>query len=438
MSQTRATAVAVVVFALLGSVAARGADPAEKLAATYSLDGEHRDKGSFRGDCTITKSGSSWAVAANVRYASGARERRTGKGTLSGSTLTVAFDVLPSGSTASFRLDARYSLASLDVLRGTLERTNGWDVGTERLRRPGKGLVLVIANRQWEVQHLVSALTQTAGLPDAIDRGTVERIYHQDGAMGAEARRPRVRLRCDGYEVEVWCIEDLTQAVFGWENLTRTKWNELARVFAGEGGDLSQPRKPAAVVTFGSGAGTSSVPNNGSVVVGESVFVYDPLYATSHDPWRADLGRLVESAGPDLLAGFATVRDAIEPGFARPPVTAGTPRLYWGDDFASVGVVNVEHNEDYVWADPLTCKAFTTRVKGKRIGAVDTAHGLFHLKARTVSDAPCLYVAGILNRVGKFEELDADPKGQTTTVMQNAAAVTVRLVPTLTKNLAGE
>ncbi|MEZ0229273.1 MAG: hypothetical protein ACAI25_11660 [Planctomycetota bacterium] len=410
--------------------------PALAQAGKYSLDGEHEDKGSYRGDCTIEKSNATWEVVENVRYSSGARERRAGKGTLSGSTLSVAFDVTPSASSTSYRLNARYSLASLDVLRGTLEKTTGADVATERLRRPGKGLVLVIANRQWEVQHLVSAFTKTQGMPSSIDGATVERIYHQDNAMGSEARRPRVRFRCDGYEVELWCIEDLTRAVPGWENLTRTKWDELARVFAGEGGDLAKPRKPAAVVTFGSGAGTTSVPNNGSVVVGSGVFVYDPFYSKTHDPWRADLGHLVEGSGSNLLDGLSAVRDEVEPTFSKPPVTAGTPRLYWGDDYVSVGEVNVEHNEDYEWADPLTCKAFTSRVKGRKIGAVDTAHGLFHLKAKSISDAPCVYVAGVLNRMGKFDELDKDPKGQTTTVMQNAAAVTLRLVPTVTKNLS--
>ena len=54
--------------------------PALAQAGKYSLDGEHEDKGSYRGDCTIEKSNATWEVVENVRYSSGARERRAGKG----------------------------------------------------------------------------------------------------------------------------------------------------------------------------------------------------------------------------------------------------------------------------------------------------------------------------------------------------------------------
>lgn len=447
------SSIAVAVLAVLASRSpvAAGQSAASQLGAKYALDGDHDQKGFFSGDATISKSGSKWTVKANVRYSSGARETREGEGTLAGDSFTVAFTVTSLDSASSFgassssmpanakpyRLNVRYSLRSLDVLQGVLEKTNGWNLGAERLRRPGLGLILVIANRQWEVEHLIKAFAKSSGRPKEIDAATVELIYHPDGAMYAAARRPRCRFRCDGFEVEVWCVEDLTRAAPTSAKLSRAKWDAIPRAFAGEGGDPKKPRAPRVVVTFGSGAGTKTIPNNGSVAVGRAVFVHDPYHPTnSYDPWGDELEKLVSSGDSKLLDGLDSVRDQVEPDFERPPVTAGTPRLYFGDDLVAIGEVNVDTNKDYVWADPETVETFSNKVKNRRIASVDTAHGLYALRTRSLSSAPTVFVSAILNRMGDFEELDADPKNQTRTVMSNAAATTVWLIPTLTRNVA--
>ncbi len=417
------------------------ASVASNLAGSFTLDGKHYSRGFFRGECTIARtSATTWSVKQTVRYASGATETRAGTGRISGESLKVSFTITPGSSSSNpYSLDASYSLRSIDVLRGVLEQPwNGWDVAVERLRRPGPGLVLIVANRQWEVKHLLATLTKSSSRPIDITTATIELIDHPVGATGYAARRPRARFRCERWEVEVWCIEDLTRAAPLVGKLSVAKWNVLEHAFAGEGGDVTKPRKPKAVIGYGSAAGTKDVPNNGSVAVGHQVFIHDPTLVPSapDDPWHDNLDRLYSGLASKLLEDIDSVRDDVEPDFGKPPVTAGTPRLVSREGLVALSTVNVTDNDDYIWADPETVKAFESKFHSEDVGSVDTVMGLLRLRTRTLSyGSPFIYVTGVLNRMGDFEELDTDPQKATATTMTNAGRTALFLIPAILKKL---
>ncbi len=156
------------------------------------------------------------------------------------------------------------------------------------------------------------------------------------------------------------------------------------------------------VVAFGTCATPLAGHQNGSVVVGSSVFVHDP-YQNPPDPahhWTDPAtNQVVASAAEPILQALPALPGAeIGKRVIAPPNNGGPFTLFLGANYVSTGVVNVTDPAAYAWADPQALAAFQ-QVAGLSVsGSHETTHGMIRLVAKL----PFLYVSGIANAVGAF------------------------------------
>jgi hypothetical protein len=431
-------ALCIAVLALAPRVAS-AVDP----AGDYLVEGEDQ-RGPYTGRLALTKSDDGYAATADVRYESGAHVTRKGHGSLDGHALSIAYDVSETTGLAGAvggkhgakeTLDAVYRIADLELFRGKLTKKSK-HVGDETVRRPAEGLVLVFTNRQWEAEAFVAATLDKDLLPSSIDPKKVVDLGAPDLKDGAT--RPRLRLRIQGFDVEVWCLEDLTRSDpdLDVDHLSQAKWRLMRTAFAE--GTSKKLRKPDLVLGCCSGAVPAGGATNGSVVIGDRLFIHDPgaAHSSKADPWAEELDRVFASPSLDgLWDAVAKVREAAEKKLRAPPVTSGKPKLRSGERYVSVGTINVPHSADYDWADPQTIQAFDKKkADDAKLASIDTVQGLMALRVRDLSPAtPFVFVSGVLNHVGKFDEevIAKDPHEQCAVTMKNAAVATLSVLPEL-------
>jgi hypothetical protein len=163
---------------------------------------------------------------------------------------------------------------------------------------------------------------------------------------------------------------------------------------------------PSLVIAFGTAGYPEDSIMNGSVVIGSRVFIHDPQTSTPerYKPKRVDgvtPGNLPEKFFRNI---DGRVRGPAEQAFLRTPLaSADPPIILAGNNWVSVGTVNVTNYDDYVWTDPEAIAAFKSLSPKKtraRIGSMETTHGIIQ---ELSEPAPFLFVSGIANRVPYFD-----------------------------------
>lgn len=87
-----------------------------------------------------------------------------------------------------------------------------------------------------------------------------------------------------------------------------------------------------------------------------------------------------------------------------------------------------ERFELFAWADPRAVSSFKRHSDGSPVGSLETTHAVIRL----ASDAPFLFVSGIANRVGRFnEETAIRSYAQNFVAAHNAGIVVAWMVPQL-------
>jgi hypothetical protein len=238
--------------------------------------------------------------------------------------------------------------------------------------------------------------------------------------LGAALPGPRFRCQVGPSVVEVWCVQDLMDP-----SLSGSLTWEKARVLP-----YISKRSPQAdlIVAFGTAANPASADRNGDVVIGTRVFVHDP-YSTPPDPrhhWtHPELNRIIDGGGtlPEIPG-----KTAIEVGkrMLRCPNASATPPTMSADEKnVAVGVINVTNSSEYSTTDARALAAF--KAAGGGIAAsLETTHGVIRL----VLDRPFLYVSGLANGVGRFEqENKPNAYSQNFAAAHNAAVALAWLLP---------
>ena len=82
-------------------------------------------------------------------------------------------------------------------------------------------------------------------------------------------------------------------------------------------------------------------------------------------------------------------------------------------NFVALSEVNITNYDDYAWTDRLAFERFRSEDPTAPVGSIETTHGLI----RIMSDAPFIFVSGITDRLGYFNQ-DLGPR----TVAQNFVA----------------
>ena len=274
--------------------------------------------------------------------------------------------------------------------------------------------IAIIANKWWEAAPLAYVLSHPDASPKEVTRATAASYVGQ--------ARPRPRLECwvDPCVVEVWCIQDWMDPGVS----SSSTW-EKARVLP--------HMKLASDLVIGFGTCACPMPSheNGSVVMGSSVFVHDP-YSRPPDPARhwthASLNTIVDSSAEPILGALAPAMLDIRARMIAAPNLPGPLNLHLGAKYVATGVVNVTTPKDYVWADPQALGEFA-KVAGSAVSAShETTHGLIRL----ATNRPFLYVSGVANALGEYDsELAPNLYAQNLVAASNAAVALASLLPTI-------
>jgi hypothetical protein len=289
--------------------------------------------------------------------------------------------------------------------------------------------IVIVANKWWEVAPLIAAVQNPDAIPATFAPASVA------GASGPAGPHPRLVTHCSGRSLEVWCIQDFMDPSLS-ESLTWEKARVLPRILGG-------PVTPRLVIGLGTAACPAGSGNNGSVVVGSSVFVHDP-YAEprpdSHPPdpamhWRHDeLDRVIPSSAEPLLAHVGSdVRGEVEKRLLRPPSGAASPpQMSVGPNLVGLGVVNVTDYHDYTWTDDEAMKRFAALGTDGVAASLETTHGVIRL----VLDRPFVFVSGFANAVGKYgDEVSPRKYAQNLAAANNAAVAAAWMVHALAPHL---
>jgi hypothetical protein len=118
---------------------------------------------------------------------------------------------------------------------------------------------------------------------------------------------------------------------------------------------------------------------------------------------------------------------SVKARFLVPPLNpAPTGRLLADRDFVAIGEFNVTDYSEYDKTDQQTLDAYRSSNDPNLGKSLETTHGLI----RVQSEAPFIFVSGIYDRVGHFEE-EVSPRlySQKTTAAHNAGVVVAWMLP---------
>ncbi len=310
--------------------------------------------------------------------------------------------------------------------------------------------VLVVVNKWWEADAVMYALlskdcrSAALGVPNELAQQRPRPLAHP-----AAEPNPRAVWLLKHTRVELWCISDLLEDlpdVPAKQSSTERKAERLQKVIeAGPDPDL--------LIAVGTAGSPLPERLNGAVALGTQVFMHD-AHADDSNPDSGWHGGPFDTTVPSSLAeaAFGVWTEALgarwpEIGkrFWVPPfgaASAGTyrqtqPAAAWTDaapgrllvDYRNValGSVNVTDYSEYAWSDAATVRAYLGHGgQADRGVSLETTHGLIRVQA----EVPFLFVSGITDRVGHFDE-EVTPRAyaQNTACAHNAGVVLGWLLP---------
>ena len=102
-------------------------------------------------------------------------------------------------------------------------------------------------------------------------------------------------------------------------------------------------------------------------------------------------------------------------------------------DYVALGDLNVTNYTEYTGKDEETLKAFTDKYNISLARSLESTHGLI----RKQSNSPFIFVSGITDRVGHFDdEVGLRPYAQNTSAAHNAGVVVAWMLPRIDSILA--
>jgi hypothetical protein len=296
--------------------------------------------------------------------------------------------------------------------------------------------VVVVANKWWECDPLLNVLLHDnarpaeLGWPIALNH---PRRRPDQKSLPPENQKPvpRAVFSLVNINVEVWCISDLLEHLPDKpesQSSSERKVEQLLKIFVGQAPDL--------VIAVGTAGIPSLVSENGSVVVGTRVFMHNahPNGENPNSNWQ--VGPFDKTLPSKLDRAVFSSLTAIETTGTRPSVMdrflvtplnpAGRGILLAGYDYIAMGSVNVTNYKEYSQTDKATVDAYLNGNDPAVGRSLETTHGLI----RVQSDAPFIFISGITDRVGHFDD-EVGPRSyaQNTVAAHNAGIVLAWMIP---------
>lgn len=231
---------------------------------------------------------------------------------------------------------------------------------------------------------------------------------------------PRAVFTYSNFAAEIWCISDLLEHLDSQlQSSSEQKAKYLPKMF-------SYGPSPDLVIAVGTAEfPDAAISENGNVVIGTKVFMFDghPNGSNALSKWTGRFEEVIDSTLPRPL--FSKLVDFNVPTasnrfLAVPFAPASAPWIL--ADYINVGLaaVNVTDYSEYALVDPLAAKTFWSKPRNGKAASIETTHALI----RVQSESPFLFVSGIVDRFGYFDQ-DVNPRShaQNTAAAHNAGVV---------------
>ena len=300
--------------------------------------------------------------------------------------------------------------------------------------------VVVVINKWWECDPALAAImnanaqSQPHGVPWP-KLFTTPRSRPDQNHLPPENPdpTPRAVFGFTNVSVEFWCISDLLEHLADiprYQSSSQQKSKVLGKIF-----------RQSVDLTIA--VGTASLPSdshteNGNVAIGTRIFMHNghPGGSNPDSNWSdGPFDRIVDSSlPPDIFARIANVdMAAIANRFLVPPCSpAQANRVLCKYDNIGLGTLNVTDYAEYATADQQTVKEANRTPGTGPLVSLETTHGLIRIQCKT----PFLFVSGITNRLGHFDD-EVKPRSysQNTVAAHNAGVAIAGLLPQIDKVL---
>ncbi|HTF17385.1 MAG TPA: hypothetical protein VK658_04890 [Chryseolinea sp.] len=273
--------------------------------------------------------------------------------------------------------------------------------------------VLVVINKSWEADPLISALIASKlkpvgfpfptslsfPVPDPVDSPKPAKQNNPRAIIGLGPKTFEGKKEVSAMEVIIWCIEDLTDPSKH-SSSSEEKSIKLVQLFATE-------KNVDLVIAFGTAAfndkGTSF---NGSVVIGSEFFTYNARPDNNQSRYEDKrLGEylpsnLSEALRKSLFAIFNDkFKDVVESKLAGTPnFPAAKPKILAASNYVAISNLNITDYNDYAWADEEGLSHYRATNQKNPVGSIETTHGLIRLS----TEFPTIFISAVSDRVGYF------------------------------------
>jgi hypothetical protein len=244
---------------------------------------------------------------------------------------------------------------------------------------------------------------------------------------------PRAVFNLTNVSAEIWCVSDLLEHLPDtgkYQSSSQQKAKVLGKIFH-QSVDLTIA------------VGTAALPcdsrtENGNVAIGTKIFMHNghPGGSNPDSNWTdGPFDRIVDSPlAPDTFARIADADMAsIANRFLVPPCSpAPANRLLCKFENVALGTINVTDTAEYASADLQTVSESARAPGTGPLVSLETTHGLIRIQCKT----PFLFISGITNRLGHFDE-EVKPRSysQNTVAAHNAGVALAWLLPQIDKVL---
>jgi hypothetical protein len=303
--------------------------------------------------------------------------------------------------------------------------------------------ILIVANKSWETDPLISALLNPQLRPEpGFDTWVPGKqgLFSTWGGARPQGTKPCPRCvsTAPGVQVEVWCIEDWLAGAN--HSSSKAKMTQALPAIFNSG------QTPDFVAAFGTASFPDATTYNGCVVSGTNAYLFNPYRSAPsgvvHDPsgdWDdpSKVEQLLTSnSGSPVFGLLANNPNTLLSINARlspvPSYAAATPVFIPAANYVALSDLNITNYNDYVWADPTALKDCLAQNPTYPVGSVETTHGLI----RSMSDAPFLFLSGIVNRLGYLNQEQAPRSiAQNFTAAHNAGVALAWLLPLIVQSV---
>jgi hypothetical protein len=286
--------------------------------------------------------------------------------------------------------------------------------------------VMVVVNKWWECDPaLLAMLSDNARPPRSPWPSDLQpsRPRPDTAHLPPENAKPipRAVFTYSNFAAEVWCISDLLEHLdSSLQSSSEQKAKYLPKMF-------SYGRSPDLVIAVGTAEfPDAAVSENGNVVIGTKVFMVDgnpngsnPLSKWTTGPFEKLIDSTLSRSVFLELVSF-DVPTASNRFLAVPLAPAFAPWVVADYINVALAAVNVTDYSEYALIDPLTAKIFWSKPRDGKAASIETTHGIIRVQC----ESPFLFVSGIVDRFGYFDQ-DVSPRShaQNTAAAHNAGVV---------------